>query len=67
MIYMRDALDPAALVRHAAQAGDWRLVELIARLLNGDPSPRSPGARRAYHSLVLKLGLAGDLGNYDRG
>ncbi len=63
---MPDAHDPAALVRHAAQAGDWRLVELIARLLSGDPSPRSIGARRAYRALVLKLGLAGDLGNYDR-
>ena len=30
---MPDAHDPAALVRHAAQAGDWRLVELIARML----------------------------------
>jgi len=32
---MPDAHDPATLVRHAAQAGDWRLVELIARMLAG--------------------------------
>jgi hypothetical protein len=63
---MPDAYDPTALVRHAAQAGDWRLVELIARLLSGDPGSQSIGARRAYRALVLQLGLAGDLGNYDR-
>ena len=32
---MPNAHDPAALVRHAVQAGDWRLVELIARILAG--------------------------------
>jgi hypothetical protein len=63
---MPDAHDPAALVRHAAQVGDWLLVELIARLLRGDPSLRSSGGRRTYRALVLKLGLAGDLGDYDR-
>jgi hypothetical protein len=63
---MPDAYDPTALVRHAAQAGDWRIVELIARLLSGDPSPRSIAARRAYWALVLKLRLADDLGLYDR-
>jgi hypothetical protein len=60
---MSDARDPTALVRHAIQAGDWRLVELIARMLNGQPSPPSQGARRAYGTLVVKLGLAGTAGD----
>ena len=64
---MSDAHDPAALVRHAVQAGDWRLVELIARMLGGQPSPPSLGARRAYGTLVVKLGLSGSPANYDRG
>jgi hypothetical protein len=64
---MSDAHDPAALVRHAVQASDWRLVELIARMLGGQPSARSLGARRAYGMLVVKLGLAGGPAKYDRG
>ena len=40
---MSDAHDPAALVRHAVQTGDWRLVELIARMLAGRSSARSLG------------------------
>ena len=60
---MPDAHDPAALVRHAAQAGDWRLVELIARLLSGHSSVASATAHRAYLTLVMKLGLAGSAGN----
>jgi hypothetical protein len=63
---MPDAHDPAALVRHAAQAGDWRLVFLITRLLSGDPAAPPTAARRAYATLVLKLGLAGHLCNYHR-
>jgi hypothetical protein len=62
---MPDSNDAAALVRHAAQAGDWRLVYLITRLLNGRAPAHSP-ARRAYATLVLKLHLAGDPCNYDR-
>jgi hypothetical protein len=57
------AHDPAALVRHAAQAGDWRLVYLITRILSGRSTSPPTTARRAYTSLVLKLGLAGDLGD----
>ena len=58
---MSDAHDPAALVRHAVQAGDWRLVELIARMLAGASTERSRGARGAPTStLVVKLGLASD-------
>jgi hypothetical protein len=64
---MADAHDPAALVRHAVQAGDWRLVELIARMLSGQPSTPSHGARRAYGTLVVKLGLRGSPAKYDPG
>jgi hypothetical protein len=63
---MADAHDPAALVRHAIQAGDWRLVELIERMLSGHPSSPSPGARRAYSTLVVKLGLSGSPAKYHR-
>ncbi len=63
---MSDAHDPAALVRHAVQAGDWRLVEVIARRLGGQPSARSLAARRAYGTLVVKLGLTGGPAKYDR-
>lgn len=63
---MSDAHDPAALVRHAVQAGDWRLVELVARILAGAMTARHGSARRAYETLAVKLGLASDSGNYDR-
>jgi hypothetical protein len=63
---MADAHDPAAIVRHAAQAGDWRLVYLITRILSGASTAPPTTGRRAYATLVLKLGLAGDLGNYHR-
>jgi hypothetical protein len=60
---MPEAHNPAALLRHAAQAGDWRLVYLITRILSGRATAPPTTARRAYASLVLKLGLAGDLGD----
>jgi hypothetical protein len=63
---MPDVHDPAALVRHAAEAGDWRLVYLIARVLSGHSPRYASAARRAHDTLVLKLGLAGDLPNYHR-
>ena len=63
---MSDAHDPGALVRHAVQAGDWRLVELIARILAGQSTAQSVGARRAYGTLVAKLGLSGSPAKYDR-
>jgi hypothetical protein len=63
---MAHGQDPAALVRHAAQAGDWHLVSLITRMLSGRSTAPPTTARRAYATLVLKLGLAGDLGSYDR-
>lgn len=63
---MTDAHDPQALVRHAVQAGDWRLVELVVRLLAGASTQGHGSARRAYETLAVKLGLASDSGNYDR-
>jgi hypothetical protein len=63
---MPDIHDPPALVRHAVDAGDWRLVELIARLLRGDPAVSSPAARRAHAALIERLGLAGESADYDR-
>ncbi len=63
---MPDAHDPAALVRHAAQAGDWRLVELIARRLSGRSAVSATVAHRAYTALVAKLGLSGDAADYHR-
>ena len=48
---MSDAHDPAALVRHAVQAGDWRLVELIARMLARPFEHGVPrGAARLRHA-----------------
>jgi len=64
---MSDAHDPAALVHHAIQAGDWRLVELIGRMLGGHHSTPSLAARRAYGTLVVKLGLTGGPAKYDPG
>jgi len=61
---MTNARDPMALLRHAAQAGDWRLVEAVARLLAGRPAYIT-AARRAHGSLVFLLGLVP--GGYDRG
>jgi hypothetical protein len=54
-------------MRHAAQAGDWRLVDLIMNLLSGRRAAPPTAARRAYTTLALKLGLAGDVCNYHRG
>ncbi len=61
---MTNARDPMALLRHAVQADDWRLVEAVARLLTGRPAYVTV-AGRAYSSLVLLLGLVP--GSYDRG
>jgi len=63
---MTDARDPSALARHAVQAGDWKLVELIARRLAGQPSDPSSAARRAYQSLCLRLELV-ERQDYHRG
>lgn len=58
---MPDLRNPTALISHAVQVGDWRLVELLARLLSG--SGHLSAAQRAYGTLVLRLGLS-DPGNH---
>ena len=50
----------------AVQAGDWQLVELIARVLGGRANVRFTVAHCAYRKLVQRLGLA-ESGGYDRG
>ena len=55
---MTDVRDPMALLRHAAQVGDWRLLEAVARLLSGCAARHTVAADRAYGSLVVLLGLA---------
>jgi hypothetical protein len=62
---MSDTRDPAAVLRHAVQVGDWRLAELLARLLAGEFNGQTSVAQRAYDTLVVRLGL-GDPGNYHR-
>jgi hypothetical protein len=54
---MTDARDPLALVRHSVAVGDWRLVELIARLLTGDRIGSALATQRACSTLVVGLGL----------
>jgi hypothetical protein len=61
---MTDTCDPSALVRHAVQSGDWRLVELLAGWLGLRwTGPAPDGARRTYETLVIRLGLR-DPGEY---
>jgi hypothetical protein len=56
---MTDSCDPSALVRHAVQAGDWRLVELLAGwLAQRSTRPADDGMRRTYDTLVIRLGLS---------
>jgi hypothetical protein len=64
---MAHARDPAALVRDAAEAGDWRLVELIARVMSRRPLPSASWGRRVYAVLVSKLGLTTGADDYHRG
>lgn len=60
---MSDTRDPAAVLRHAVQVGDWRLAELLARVLAGGLTGRAAVAHRAYDTLVVQLGLS-DPRNY---
>jgi hypothetical protein len=64
---MSDPHDPTAILHHAAQADDWRLVELIARILSGRSTAPATTADRAYATLVVQLGLADDNCDYDQG
>jgi len=57
---MPESHDPRAIVRHAADARDWRLVELLGRILNQGARGQQRAARRAYATLAIKLGLADD-------
>ena len=52
--------DPQAIVRHAAEVGDWRLVELIGRLLSRGVNRKQRAAHRAYATLAARLGLIDD-------
>jgi len=62
---MPDTRDPTALLRHAVLVGDWRLAELLARLLAGSFTGRASVAHRAHTTLVARLGL-GEPRNYHR-
>ena len=62
---MSDTRDPAAVIRHAVQVGDWRLAELLARVLSGGSTGQTAVARRAYDTLIIQLRLS-DPGNYHR-
>jgi hypothetical protein len=63
---MPDPHDPVALVHHAAAAGDWLLVYMIAQTVIGDLMPPSAAGDRAYADLVSKLDLSCDATNYHR-
>jgi hypothetical protein len=63
---MPDLRDPFALLRHAAQAGDIQLVELVGARLVNTPPPDGLG-RRAYGTLVGLLQLEDQTGGADDG
>ena len=62
---MPDHRDPRALVRHAAEAGDLRLLELVASRLRIRPPPWLGPRRSAYATLVGVLGLDGSAADAD--
>lgn len=62
---MTNARDPMALLQHAAQAGDWQLLEAVALLVSGRSTRGGAAGNRAYGSLVVLLGLTAR--SYDRG
>ncbi len=57
---MSEYHDPQAIARHAAEVGDWRLVELIGRRLSRGMYRKQPAAHRAYATLAVRLGLIDD-------
>jgi hypothetical protein len=55
---MADTRDFAALMRHAADAGDRPLLLLLARCI-APGALRSAPTTRAYATLAVRLGLIG--------
>ena len=53
--------DDLGVMRHAVRSRDWRLVELLARLLAREPAGWLGVAHSAYSTLAARLGLGGDL------
>jgi hypothetical protein len=47
-------------MRFAVRSRDWRLVELLARLLAREPAGWLEVAHSAYSTLSARLGLGGD-------
>jgi hypothetical protein len=58
---MNTQRDDVAVMRFAVRSRDWRLVELLARLLVREPVGWLGVAHRAYLTLSSRLGLGGDL------
>lgn len=48
-------------MRFAVRSRDWRLVELLARLLAREPAGWLGVAHSAYTTLSTRLGLGGEL------
>jgi len=50
-----------AVIRFAVRSRDWRLLELLARLLGREPAGWLGVAHSAYTTLSVRLGLGADL------
>jgi hypothetical protein len=53
--------DDLAVMRFAVRSRDWRLVELLARVLAREPTGWLGVAHSAYATLSVRLGLGSDL------
>lgn len=53
--------DDLAVMRFALRSRDWRLIELLARLLMREPVGWLGVAHRTYRTLSGRLGLGSDL------
>ncbi len=51
--------DDLAVMRHAVRSRDWRLVELLARLLAREPAGWLGVAHSAYSTLAARRGRGG--------